>query len=210
MNTDQYQDNTLALADLWDAWAEIGSNLKPEQWTLATRCEDWDVQALFAHVSAGVGGLLSLLNERKVDSVPDLVRATDIIRMVKPSPEVAQKLAVRVSAMAIEDARSQTPASLIERLASGREVCLLAQQHLGDVADYFGRGNATIAGSVDLRVVEAAVHLLDLQASLGMPADLPESGAAVTMEFLVGLVPAVDFIEAATGRTTAQFFPLHS
>jgi hypothetical protein len=130
--------------------------------------------------------------------------------MVKPSPEVAQKLAVRVSAMAIEDARSQTPASLIERLASGREVCLLAQQHLGDVADYFGRGNATIAGSVDLRVVEAAVHLLDLQASLGMPADLPESGAAVTMEFLVGLVPAVDFIEAATGRTTAQFFPLHS
>jgi uncharacterized protein (TIGR03083 family) len=210
MNTDQYQDNTLALADLWDVWAAIGSSLKPEQWTLATRCEDWDVQALFAHVSAGIGGLLSLLNERKVDSAPDLVRATDIIRVVKPSPEVAQKLALRVSAMAIEDARSQTPAALVERLASGREVCLLAQQHLGDVADYFGRGNATIAGSVDLRVVEAAVHLLDLQASLGMPADLPESAVAVTMEFLVGLVPAVDFIEAATGRTTAQFFPLHA
>ena len=210
MKKDQYHDNTLALADLWDSWAEIGSNLKPEQWKLPTRCEDWDVQALFAHVSAGVGGLLTLLNERNVDSAPDLVRATDIIRALKPSQEVAQKLAVRVSAMAIEDSRSQDPASLVDRLRSGREVCILAQQHLHDVVDYFGRGNATVAGSVDLRIVEAAVHLLDLQASLGVPADLPESGRSVTMEFLVGLLPAVDFIEAATGRTTAQFFPLHS
>jgi uncharacterized protein (TIGR03083 family) len=210
MTTGQYQDNTLALSDLWDSWADIGSNLTQEQWTLPTRCEDWDVQALFAHVSTGVGGLLSLLNERKVDSEPDLVRATDIIHAVKPSPEVAEKLALRVSAMAIKDAHSQDPASLVERFRNGREVCLLAQQHLGDVADYFGRGHATIAGSVDLRVVEAAVHLLDLQASLGLPAKLPDSGMAVTMEFLVGLLPAVDFIEAATGRKAAQFFPLHS
>jgi uncharacterized protein (TIGR03083 family) len=210
MNDTQYQDNTLVLADLWDDWAEIGSSLAPEQWILKTRCDDWDVQALFAHVSTGVGGLLSLVNERRVEVPPDHVRAIDIIRALKPSQEVAQKLAVRVSAMAIEDAGSQDPASLVERFRNGGGVCLLAQQHLTDVADYFGRGYATIAGSVDLRVVEAAVHLLDLQAALGLPLALPESGITVTMEFLVGLVPALDFIEAATGRTTAQFFPVHS
>jgi hypothetical protein len=56
--------------------------------------------------------------------------------------------------------------------------------------------------------MEATVHLLDLQRALGRPPDVPADGLAHTTAVLAAMAPPVDFIEAATGRTTADLFPV--
>ena len=54
------------------------------------------------------------------------------------------------------------------------------------------------------------MHLLDLRHALGQPADVPADGLAHTAAVLVAMVPPADLIEAATGRSTADVFPVLS
>lgn len=199
-----------ALAELWAHWAEVCDGLSQEQWSLPTRCGAWNVAALAAHVSGGVSGLRALLDVRRTDGPANLRTAVELIRAVKPTSDVAEALADRVAAQAVDDASSSVSAELVERFRDGGDVCARAASQLDVAADYFGRGTATIGAAVDLRIVEAAVHLLDLQSALHRERAVPEQGMQITLDFLVGLVPPVDFLEAATGRQPVDFFPVHS
>ncbi|MEV4695105.1 maleylpyruvate isomerase N-terminal domain-containing protein [Micromonospora echinospora] len=55
---------TEVLGDLWRVWGAWGADLDEAQWTAPTRCAGWDVAALYAHVSQGVGGLAALAQRR--------------------------------------------------------------------------------------------------------------------------------------------------
>lgn len=59
-------------------------------------------------------------------------------------------------------------------------------------------------------MMEATVHLLDLQRALGQPPDVPAAGLTHTAAVLVEMAPPVDFIETATGRSTTGLFPVLS
>jgi len=78
------------------------------------------------------------------------------------------------------------------------------------VVDYFGRALLRLDEAVSIGVLEATVHLLDLQRALGRPATVPDEGLTHTAAVLVEMAPPVDFIETATGRSTTELFPLLS
>jgi hypothetical protein len=59
-----------------------------------------------------------------------------------------------------------------------------------------------------IAVMEAGVHLLDLQRALGQPPEVPAYALAVTVRLLAEVAPAVEFIEAATGRTQTMPLPV--
>jgi hypothetical protein len=57
-------------------------------------------------------------------------------------------------------------------------------------------------------IVEATVHLLDVQRALGFEPDVPEAGLEHTVAVLSRIPPPLDFIEAATGRASTELFPV--
>jgi len=59
-----------------------------------------------------------------------------------------------------------------------------------------------------IAVMEASVHLLDLQHALGQPPEVPPDALAVTVRLLAEVAPAVEFIEAATGRAKTMPLPV--
>lgn len=203
-------DSAGILAGLWMAWSEVCAGLSEEDWSRPTRCGDWNVAALVAHVSSGVGGLAALVDDRGVDGPAELRSAAELLRAVKPSAEVASRLAERVAGQARDDGAASTTAELVERLRAGVDLCERLTGRLDQSADYFGRGTSTIGAAVDLRIVEAFVHVLDLQAALDRPLVFPQDGMRITIAFLVDLVPPVAFIELATGRGSHDIFPVHS
>jgi uncharacterized protein (TIGR03083 family) len=208
---DQSGARSAALLDtLWHEWAGIGSGLEESQWRLPTRCEGWDVAALYAHVSGGVGGLGALLERRMVAEPAEHRTAAQLMRAVKPTAEVADELAARVAVSAVEEASANGPTELVARFDDATDVCARAGRHADDSVDYFGRGIATVSAAVSLRVVEAAVHLLDLQDALGRDKSVSTEAAAETSAFLLELVDPVDFLEVATGRSRESVFPVHS
>lgn len=198
------------LGDLWTQWAGVLQSLTAEEWHAGTRCGEWDVAALSAHVSSGVSGLRALLDDRQIEGAADLTSAALIIRAVKPSPEVAEKLAKRVAEGARDQAAAITAEDAAHTLLGGVDVAARARHNLHQACDYFGRGAATIEASIDLRIVEATVHLLDLAHALDRPLVPSDAAMSITIRFLVDLVPPVEFVEAATGRRSVDFFPVHS
>ena len=64
--------------------------------------------------------------------------------------------------------------------------------------------------AVSIGILEATVHLLDLQSALGRPAEVPADGLTHTAAVLVQMAPPIDFIEAATGRSATGLFPILS
>jgi hypothetical protein len=61
-----------------------------------------------------------------------------------------------------------------------------------------------------LRIVltEATVHLLDVQRALGRPPTVPSPALKDTVQLLAEVAPAVEFIEAAAGRSSHSPLPV--
>ncbi|MCU1683205.1 MAG: hypothetical protein JWQ81_3944 [Amycolatopsis sp.] len=71
-------------------------------------------------------------------------------------------------------------------------------------------GDAVVFAVEALRIVllEATVHLLDVQRALGRAPIVPEAALDETARLLVEVAPAVEFIEAATGRSSSSPLPI--
>jgi hypothetical protein len=66
----------------------------------------------------------------------------------------------------------------------------------------------TLGAGLRILVLEATVHLLDLQRALDHPPAVLLQALKETAQLLVELAPAVEFIEAATGRSTHYPLPV--
>jgi hypothetical protein len=69
-------------------------------------------------------------------------------------------------------------------------------------------GRIQIHDYVRTRVTEAVMHLIDVYRPLGRVPDIPQSGLDITAKVLLDFMPRVDFIEASTGRSDKQLFPV--
>jgi len=67
-----------------------------------------------------------------------------------------------------------------------------------------------LAEAVSIGILEATIHLLDVQRALGQTPDVPASGLDHSAEVLARIAPPIDFIEAATGRASTDLFPVLS
>lgn len=72
------------------------------------------------------------------------------------------------------------------------------------MVDYFGRAMLPLSEAISIGILEATVHLLDLQRALGVP----PAGLEHTVGLLAEMTPPVGFIELATGRSEVEVFPV--
>ncbi|MGA5303389.1 maleylpyruvate isomerase family mycothiol-dependent enzyme [Nucisporomicrobium flavum] len=202
-------DRLSILEALWSVWAERGRAMTEDQWRQPTRLGDWDIRSLYAHV-ASWPEILAGVTGRVRDAEPVAPTAAALLRYINAPGGLAHSERNRVAENARADGARQSTAQLIDAFAGTGSRAIAAARQLGPVVvDYFG-ALLPLAEAVSIGIVEATVHLLDLQRALGREPDVPAGGLAHTTAVLVEMAPAVDFIEAATGRSTEALFPLLS
>ena len=182
-----------------------------EQWRWPTRLGDWDVRSLYAHAGSWPFGFSMLIDRVREDSAPTHATAAALLRELNTPDGIAHSTRDKVAARAREDAARYSTAQMVEQFAGTGPQAIATARQLGPVVvEYFGRVLLRLDEAVSIGILEATVHLLDLQRALGQTADVPVEGLTHTAAVLVQMTPPVDFIEAATGRSTTDMFPVLS
>jgi len=202
------RDRLATLRLLWAAWERQGRALSAEQWERATRLGDWTIRMLYAHAAGWPVGFSRLVGMVR-DTHPTHATAAALLRDFNRPGGIATSQADDVAARARETASVRSSAELIEQFAVTGPQAIATARRLGPVVvDYFGRAMLPLEEAVSIGILEATVHLLDLQRALGAPPDLPAAGVEHAVALLAQMAPPVDFIELATGRSTAALFPV--
>ena len=188
------------LGELWAVWAAYGSRLTPQQWDAPTRLEPWTVRALFAH-TAQWPHWLGHVATQVCDSPPTHESAADLLRAFNAPDGVATLNRSEVAARAVDQATQFAPEQMTAAFAQVGPQSLDAARELGDaVVNYLGTGRLRIVEVLGIGIVEATVHLLDLQRALGEQPSVPAAALAHTSATLTRMADPVTFIEALTGR----------
>jgi uncharacterized protein (TIGR03083 family) len=204
----RHQDRLTTLGQLWAAWDRRGQALSAEQWERPTRLGDWTARMLYAHAAGWPLGFAHLVGQ-VCEVEPTHATAAALLGDFNRPGGIATSQADRVAARAREIASTSTPAQLIEQFAVTGPQAIATARRLGPVVvDYFGRAMLPLEEAVGIGILEATVHLLDLQRALGVPPDLPAAGVEHTVGLLAEMAPPVDFIELATGRSSVTLFPV--
>jgi len=204
----QRQDRLTTLGLLWAAWDRQGRTLAAEQWDRPTRLGDWTVRMLYAHAAGWPLGFSRLIGQVR-ETEPTHATAAALLGAFNRPGGIASGQADRVAAAAREDAATSTPARMVEQFAVTGPQAIATARRLGPVVvDYFGRAMLPLEEAASIGILEATVHLLDLQRALGAPPDVPAAGVEHTVGLLAAMAPPVDFIELATGRSSVALFPV--
>jgi uncharacterized protein (TIGR03083 family) len=193
------------LAEVWQWWATSLSGLEPAAWNRPSRLPGWDVAALVAHASLLVGGLKRFVS-RPVEVAPNIASARDLLARFNEPDGVATTAADTVAEGARQRAARLTPADLLAIYTVHAPAVIAAVEAAGPiVVDYFGVTTLPLDAAVSVATMEAVAHGLDLCASCGIPpASIPTRALDHTVQLLASMAPAIDFVEAATGRAAAD------
>ena len=206
---DAFTERLRTLADAWGWWATTLPAVGEEAWRTGTRLPGWDVAALVAHATLLVQGL-GYLATQPVDAEPAVGSARDMLRGFNVPGGVATTYAAGVAELARRQAASLSAEQLIAVFAETAPAVIAKVRAQGPiVVEYFGNGTFPIGEVVSIAVLEAVVHGLDLCAATGSSASsMPPDASAHTVGLLASMADPDTFIEAATGRTTADVLPL--
>ncbi len=188
-----YPDRLDALERTWQAWSQLGGSLSEPRWPAPSRCPGWDVACLCARHSQ----LLLALG-----AAPP------------PAPEVPgppQSAAPAVADQAAREAARREPAALAGRFTRLGPVAIRRLRAAGpDLVVPWppAPSGVTLGEGLRIMLMEATVHLLDVQRALGHPPALPGTALAHTASLLAEVAPGVELIEAATGRSATSPFPV--
>jgi uncharacterized protein (TIGR03083 family) len=198
-----FGDDIAILADLWARWRQSGYRLAGEQWSGPTRLERWRVRDLYAHVARGIPTFGNLLASPAGTPAEVSYAAGYFARLRGPAS------ADQVARTAVQFAADTGDAALADLFGRPATEVLATAAALGPETVL-----ASIAGPIRLhsylvtRIVEATVHLLDLQHALGAATMVPEPALLRTVRVLVRLIPNEAFIDLATGRSTDPVLPV--
>jgi uncharacterized protein (TIGR03083 family) len=203
--TDRPGDPVAILDAECERVAEVARSLDDEAYALPTRCPPWTVKVLLAHMYRDVDRVLAYRDEPTA-AEPDTTAVT-YWRSYDPIEEGPV-----ITARSVETA---------ERFATGPELARGFDAHRRDVVAaaramppdrLFGAYGLTLRFDEYLRtrVLEVAVHGLDLAHALGRRPWITDEGTAVVRDILVGLLGTEPpgavgwddhtFIETGTGR----------
>lgn len=207
---DDYHRRLDVLGETWLAWADIGAGLGEERWAAPTRCPGWDVAAVYAHHSA-IPAMLD--GEGTWPDVPvgSAVTAADLLRLLNAPGGLANEAAGAVADGAVAEAAGHSTAELVDRfrVRGPRAVRRLREADPARVVPWPpGVAATTLAEAVRIVLMEAVVHLLDVLRAVDRDPDVPPAALAETAQLLAEVPPAVEFIEAATGRSGRSPLPV--
>lgn len=196
-------DITFVLAGECARTAETLSALDEVSFALPTRCPPWNVKELAGHLWRGLDRLPSYLAEPPADAA-----ANDAVSYFRyDAAAEAPEIVTRSAEVA---ARFETGADLARSFDEHWRACVDAAR----AADPARLLRTRVSAGIRLdefcatRVLEVAVHGLDLARALGLAPWITPAGADVTTEILRSLLDgnppahwdAVTFIETGTGR----------
>lgn len=207
---DVYLDRIDALEQTWQVWAQLGGDLTEEQWSTGTRCPGWDVAALYAHYSAFPLALSAPL-PLPDGPVGEPVTAVEVLRRFNAPDGVAHTMAETVADGAVSEAAAHTRRELVDRFSvhGPRALQWLRRAEATAVVPWPVSGAVvTLVEALRIVLMEATVHLLDIQRALDHPPVVPTPALQDTVQLLAELAPAVELIEAATGRSTHSPLPV--
>src|SRR3954451_6415062 len=203
-------DRLTTLDALWSVWAATGKDLTDADWHRPTRLDGWDVRALWAH-SAGWPFGFSVLVGRVTDAAPTHDTAAALLAEFNMPDGIANTMRDRVADSGRDDAEKYTIEQLLDQFVTTGPGAIAPARTLGEVTvDYFGRAVLPLAEAVSIGILEATIHLLDVQHALGQSPQVPASGLDHSAEVLARIAPPIDFIEASTGRASTDLFPVLS
>jgi mycothiol maleylpyruvate isomerase-like protein len=199
-------DRLTTLETLWSAWAEHGRAMTGDQWSRPTRLAAWDVRSLYAHAASWPAVLLPGLLAAVRDAEPTHRTAAALLRDFNAPAGNANRLREWNAAAARDAAGKYHPAQMVEQFAGAGPRAIADARRLGDVTvDYFGQAVLSLREAVAIGVMEATVHLFDLQRALGVAPEAPAGALSLTVALLSEMSPPVELIEAATGRGATPF-----
>ncbi|MBL7257519.1 maleylpyruvate isomerase family mycothiol-dependent enzyme [Paractinoplanes lichenicola] len=188
------------LGELWAVWAAYGERMTAGQWEAPTRLEPWTVRALYAHAAKWPHWLAYVATQTR-DDPPTHESTAGLLKDFNAPDGVATRHRSQTAEAAVDDAAQFTPEQLTAAFADVGPRSLDAARDLGDsVVDYFGTGRLRIGEVLGIGIVEATVHLLDLQRALGEPPSVPAAGLAHTSAILTAMTDPAGIVEALTGR----------
>jgi hypothetical protein len=203
-------DRLDTLDALWSAWAAIGSGLTEADWQRPTRLDDWDVRALWAH-AAGWPFAFSMLVGRETAAPTTHDTAAALLAEFNLPDGIANTMRSKVADAGRDDAENYSTMQMVGQFTETGPAAIKSAHALGEVTvDYFGRAVLPLAEAVSIGIVEATVHLLDLQHALGHAPGAPPAALTHTAAVLAQIAHPIDFIEAATGRASTDLFPVLS
>jgi uncharacterized protein (TIGR03083 family) len=207
---DVYLGRLDALEQIWQIWAQLGDDLTEGQWSTGTRCPGWDVAAVYAHYSV-FPLFMSVTPPLSDDPIGEPVTAIEILRRFNAPDGAAHTMAETMADWVLSDAAAHTRGELVDRFSVHGPHALqwLRQAEATAVVPWPVSGAlVTLVEALRIVLMEATVHLLDLQRALDHPPVVPESALRDTVQLLAELAPAVELIEAATGRSTHSPLPV--
>jgi uncharacterized protein (TIGR03083 family) len=204
----EFDDRCGTLGATWRAWGATLSDMPSEAWAAPTRLPGWDVAALAAHHGMYVRGLRKIV-AAPASGPPEIASAAELLRRFNVPDGAATRLAGAVADQAREISGTATPAELTARFTDDApEVVRLVAGTGPVVVHYFSHGTIALGEALAMAVLEAAVHLLDLQRAIGVEPDVPVTALALCATMLANVADPVAFVEAATGRTTDSPLPV--
>ncbi len=204
---DEYEMRLGALADTWQVWASTGAALSNAQWRQPTRCGRWDVRALYAHHSGFPAALAALPQAAAPAAKP--VAASDVLRAFNGPDGVAVVKADSIAGHALAQAAENPAEVFVDRFGGGGPAAVEVLRAADPAAPVpWATFALTLTEVLRIAVMEAVVHLLDLQRALGQLPEVPADALAITVRLLAEVAPAIELIEAATGRTEAMPLPV--
>ena len=205
-----YSSRLGALEQTWQVWSQLGGSMTGPQWSAASRCPGWDVACLYAHHSQFLLALTAPPPAApEVSGQPQ--SAVQVLRAFNAPDGVASTAALAVADQASRDAAQHQPAELAERFTRLGPVAIRRLRTASpDLVVPWPPAPAGVPLGEGLRIMllEATVHLLDVQRALGQPPQLPATALAHTASLLAEMAPGVELIEAATGRSATSPFPV--
>jgi uncharacterized protein (TIGR03083 family) len=205
-----YAGRLEALEQTWQVWAELGRKMTEPQWSSPTRCPGWDVAALYAHHS-GFPVALSAPPPPPARPTGEPITAVEVLRRFNAPGGAASTLAQAVADQAVTQAAQHDRGELVDRfrVLAPRVVDRLRTAQADLVVPWpAAEAGITLVETLRIVLMEATVHLLDLQRALELAPDVPAAPLGSTVRLLAEVAPAVELIEAATGRSATSPLPV--
>ncbi|GAB2569590.1 hypothetical protein Aab01nite_07290 [Paractinoplanes abujensis] len=180
----------------------VRERLTAEQWEAPTRLEPWTVRELYAHACQWPRWL-GYVATQTCDTPPTHHGTAALLTTFNAPGGIATRNREQVAAKAVEVAAERTTEQMTAAFAEAGPRSLDAAGKLGQtVVDYLGTGRMRIGEVLGIGIVEATVHLLDLQRALGEPPSVPAAGLARTSAVLTEMAGPIGLVEALTGRAS--------
>lgn len=187
------------LASTWLDWADRIERLPDDEWARPTRCEGWTVHALVAHATPDPA-LLATLPSLAGSGEAAVDDAAEALRTFNRASGASTAMAPAIAAAAVAATQVLTPAEMAHRFRASAELATAMDLPADAVVPYPAVGSIRAEGLVDVAIMEATVHLLDLIAAVGGPPP-PDAAVDRTRSVLARVADPIALIEAAAGRT---------